>query len=518
MKIKITAALMLVLFFFTGCSAAFDASINGVIVDMDDYENDPDSTGIENVRVYLYLKDRDRQRDFEDWRTDDLRPDELKLDEKGEEIDKRHVDMAITNGTGTFSFVGVWWVDYFPEFGSDASVEPGYLLIYHPDYGMISYESTIRLYGDGRTRDLGPFPIQKAINEAMIKGRVLDMNVTENGQPLGLAGVSVDIYTTDSWSVTDGVVTVENDDWKKEPTYTVLSDSEGYFEQTVSFRKFLGNSSEELIQTKMRIVFSRTGYSQFCLAEDANNKYSGFVPAGTEYVGDRTVDLQDPANWVLFDGPVATVNYWNGSAQDSETVGLAGGMLKKDFDQDADGIEDIYYELVVPAATQRGEVIELAHPIRMRNIRLQAEVAGRVFADTGTTGPDNGVWDDDVYAAPPPALPVSTADTYENGATVTFDWFSAGDTIGTTVTDNKIISDQVTTGNAIEEGHYSFSINWTSYNYEGATANRQIWISATLPNGATTLSSANSAVYTPDQVVQFSPVEAVKYPLDIPLF
>lgn len=511
MKRIIILLMVTFVFFMTmSCSINFDASIDGKVVDSEEFDNDPDTGGIENVRVYLYLKEDDLDADLDDWSKLGQRPDELKTEpygvgnEKEREIDKRYQAMTMTSGTGQFTFPGIWWTDYFSEYGTDASVELGYFLFHHPDYGMIKNASSIRLYGDGRTRTISPFSIEKAINEAIVKGRVIDQNIKNNGQPVGIEGTSVKIYMPEEWTIDNGVVTVAPDKWKTEPTYTVLTDTDGYFQQTVSFRRFNKNSSVEDTMVAVRMTFSRLNYSQFCLNTTANTLYSGFKATGANigdpYTEDRTIDLTDTSNWVLFDGATATdVTYWNGEVAYTESVGVVGGVMQSDYDLDADGNLDIYYPLTVTAKVERSEVIELAD-IHMRNNALQGEIAGRVWADAN---------DDGLVGTLP-------AETYQNDALVTFKWFVADDTPeGSETTASKIYSDQIES--AIEPGHYAHSINWTVYNYAGETFKRQFWIYAGKGTGATALLSSNSSHFTAEQLIKFSPVEEFSNQLYIPI-
>lgn len=173
----------------SACDVAYSASVTGTVVDKELYDQDPKTGAINNVFVYVYWNEKDRESDYRFWVKHNWKPEEKPAtDEKGKKLKRLYNDMAVTNADGVFTFSALWWLDFFPEFGTDASVENAYFMFYHKDYGMVKYEKATLLTGDGRTRTLAPFPIVKQIHEAILKGRVIDKNRTLNGSPVGLPG------------------------------------------------------------------------------------------------------------------------------------------------------------------------------------------------------------------------------------------------------------------------------------------------------------------------------------------
>ncbi len=452
--------------FFFSCDAAFDASVSGSVVDKELNDEDPTSGSIENVIVYLYLDESDRDMDHLFWTYKNWKPDEKEVDYKLTAEEKKlglsnyklgalYEEQTVTNSQGNFTLEGIWWLDYFPTFGTQASTTEGYFMFYHKDYGMVKYENVVKLTGDGRTRQLPPMKIIKSIHEAILSGRILDKNLKENGQSKGLSGVTVTVYTTDVWTVDganpdnyeSGTVVVKSSDWKTNPSYTFTTDSEGYFSQDVSFRKFPEGSSVEVFKTQMLVTYSLSNYSLFELTDEANVKYTANNWTGT--YGD--VDLKLPKNWVLFD----TTN------------------MKKDFDLDNDTFTDIYYPIDVSVSkieegripTDRDKNKVIMDDVYMRGNRLSASIEGRVFnADPNSLAPGT---DKNTIAV--------------DGVTISVkDFKTDTKSLATDTTSTKIIS--ASDPPITEKGSYSINLSITSYNHQEDTFERPLYIEASLPS------------------------------------
>ena len=125
---------ILLIILLTSCSAVFDGSIDGSILD------DEDGTPISNARVAIYFDEKSRDADFNEYKNQsniDFLPHQTKY----------YTD---TNVNGVYSFP-ITWETNNPEFGKDADEKPIYLLIYHDDYGLIKGSDTYYIRSDKST-------------------------------------------------------------------------------------------------------------------------------------------------------------------------------------------------------------------------------------------------------------------------------------------------------------------------------------------------------------------------------
>lgn len=424
--------------FFFSCSAAFSAGVQGKVVDFQEYEANPKNGAIRDVRVYLYLDSKQRDSDFNDWKESGLKPEDYKEKSTGKELDKRYVGFSTTNDSGEFTLSSIWWMDYFPKYGTDASVSKGYFLFYHRDYGMVLYPHTILLKGDSSTQRFPPFSIKKAINETRLTGRVVDANLLASGQPVGIAGVTLRFFLPTEWRIEGDEVVVENDKWNTAASYTAKTDAEGCFSQLISYRVYLDGSATAFSKTKVRIILSMPLYSPFCLTTEANEKFSGYQKDGSIYPHSRTLDLADPTNWVLLDGSSKEVSYYDFFTDSTftETIGRdSSDYMKADFDLDADGHLDAYYELTILNNGSQRDNIQTLPDFHLRKIALKAQVVGQVLSS------GSGV----------------------NNANILFKWFTNDQEEIASVTSTKKVFG--TEGTTVEDGHYSALLNLTCYNY-----------------------------------------------------
>lgn len=448
-------ATLVALLWASSCSVNFRATIKGSVVDQDLYEADSTKGAIGNVRVYLYLSQADRDKDYQRWEESGLCPDEpqnstassgsTKSKDKTKPL---YVASVVTTATdGTFAINNIWWTDYASKYGTDASVKNGYFLFYHDSYGLVAYTKDVKLIGDGNTVTLPPFPIKKDINETVVKGRIVDANLVKNGQSVGVANVSVKIYTAKKWSMNGESVEVANEDWKYEPSYTVTTNADGYFSQSISYPKYIPGISQKISKTKIRLTYELAGYSAFCLTTEANQKFSGYDVNGNPYSESRSVDLTSSTNWVLLDGAKTDVSYYDHKNGNSVTVSVGrdgSDVTKCDFDFNADGTKDIYYEIEIVSDGTRRENIMTINELKIRKNQLSATIYGKVL-DTSA----NGVI----------------------GAAVSFYWFNKDDT--------KISSVNSSASGSSNNGNYSATITLTSYNHTAASDfTMPIWIDA----------------------------------------
>jgi hypothetical protein len=126
----------------------FTSSLSGVAVDKDDYENAGSSVdpGINDVDVFLYLEEEDRNSDFDAWKDDGTMPDEAE-----EELYHLHEVTSTEPNSGTngyFQFDSVVWNNLFPKYGDSEDVREVYLLFFHSAYGMVKKKVTLTADAD----------------------------------------------------------------------------------------------------------------------------------------------------------------------------------------------------------------------------------------------------------------------------------------------------------------------------------------------------------------------------------
>lgn len=454
------------------CSVNFKAVVEGTVVDQELYEMDSTKGAIGNVRVYIYLNDSYREKDYQRWQQTGLRPDEPSLEDENKKNKNKITQLysgqvVTTDQNGIFSMQSIWWTDYVSKYGTDASIKNAYFLFYHDDYGLVPSRNRVVLIGDGNTVKLPPFPIQKAINETLVKGRIIDANQLESAQVVGIPNVTVKIYMPKKWSIENDTVVVANDDWKYEPTYTISTDANGYFSQMISYRKFSPGSSTEMSKIKIRLSYELANYSAFCLTTEANEKFCGYEAAtGNVYSGDRILDLKDVSNWVLFDGETKTVSYWDhndGKTIDSTVGRNSSDYTKCDFDLNADGYNDVYYEMDVVCDGAKRENIMTISDLRLRKNQLTAKITGRVY-DASNQGVDD--------------------------ATVTFYWFNDESTKIASVNSASVVYGSTGMNIDREEGHYNIDLTLTSYNHIGNNSTTiPIWLVAKKGDFTSTMES-----------------------------
>ena len=143
---------------FTACSVVFTSSLNGIVVDKDDYENGGSSLdpGVNDVEVYLYFSETDRDIDYDLWKEEDISPDEAKI--KRYEVDTLTSIEPNTGKSGYFSFDSVAWNNLFPEYGNAEDVIEVFFLFQRESYGITREKATVTSDED---KTVGPIVLER---------------------------------------------------------------------------------------------------------------------------------------------------------------------------------------------------------------------------------------------------------------------------------------------------------------------------------------------------------------------
>ncbi|HRS64588.1 MAG TPA: carboxypeptidase-like regulatory domain-containing protein, partial [Spirochaetia bacterium] len=151
---------------------------------------------------------------------------------------------------GNFQFSGIIWHTYFSQFGKTADRIEIYLLVYHPDYGLVKNENPYFIVSDVTT-ELPVMEIEDIWNKGTIFGKVLNW---KDGSPL--ANASIAVYVPDSWSYSGGSVSDSSLVFPDSPTYTTTTDTDGTWSLTVRYKKMPGRS-DTVNKTKVLITWPR---------------------------------------------------------------------------------------------------------------------------------------------------------------------------------------------------------------------------------------------------------------------
>lgn len=460
MKRSVLLLLLAVFLLPIGCDGVYDTSVQGVVVDWDDYNSAAvEDPGINDVDVYLYLDETLLDEDLTAWGNDGTLPDD-RLNKKGvkEQAYYQKTTTASSGGeNGVFNFNGLMWRNFFPEFGNDGDRATLYFLFYHKDYGMVKADNPV-IATSGVTNKLPQFRIKKALCEVILSGYVRDMNKKKEGSgsnKLPLQGVTVGIYMPIEFNSSTGAAEA----WETEPKYTVLTDADGRFEQKINFTK-----RNEPVNQKctVKLTFDLTDYVGYTLTSDAANQYSGLN-------GDAVPEVErDSANWVLLNGSERVDLLYKGfdgtntTAQDiSESVGGgAGPDFTEKYDIDNDGEDEVCLPVTLTCNTDSpyGSSYRLGESVYLKQYRFSTTVAGSILDSTGTT----------LYGS----VELSSADDYSNSQKTNTRLISSGDT-------------------PVYE--YSMSYPWTVYNYNTEYAYQLVYMKASagssnIDKGATLIS------------------------------
>ena len=110
----------------------------------------------------------------------------------------------------------------------------------------------------GSYTDLGEIGLSDELNTAVVSGRLVNSNTSE-----GESNVTVQIFTAEDWEYTsadpESIEAASDVDWPENPSYTLTTDLNGDFSQSIEFeRKPSGSDNRET--TRVRMVFIKDNY------------------------------------------------------------------------------------------------------------------------------------------------------------------------------------------------------------------------------------------------------------------
>ncbi len=458
-----------ILLVFISCSSIFKGSITGSIHDLDDYNNQNiTNSGISNVTVFLYLDEKKRDYDYNQWLEFGRDPYNVKS-KNGKDVTNFILD-TVSNNSGDFEISGILWESLFPEYGDTGDLREIFLLFLHNDYGLVKNPVPINITS-GNTRKLPPIKIKKNLNEVLVRGRVLDYDKksANGGDLVPIENAEVEFFLPSEWLIDGEDVIVKDSDWNNYASYRVLTDSEGSFQQKVSFKSFIPMVGP-IDRIKILLTVSKEGYSSFCLSEEANAKFTGFNSDGSVFDGDRSQDISlENSIWVLLDGEETTVSYYDIGEEKEVTDTIGGGDFRKDLDIDKDGFMNIYLPCVLVADDDNNIGIKLLNDIHLRDIEHSSILSGIVGIENAVStfvGKNNMT-----------VQFFSSQEAYNNKEPIHY-------SVMTTYTP---YSGNV--NNLGEEGFYSRECSWRSYNYSGERSSFLWWVYAFGTIGSDDLSS-----------------------------
>lgn len=417
--------LLCLVLMLTGCDGVYDTSVQGVVLDWDDY-NDSSVTdaGINDVDVYLYLDETILEEDLNAWNSDGTWPDD-RVNKKGvnEAGYYAKTTTAVSgNKNGVFGFNGVMWHNLFPEFGKPGDRATLYFLFYHKDYGMVKADNPVTVTS-GVTNNLPQFRIKKALCEVILSGYVVDMNKKQKGSVnnLPLSNVTVNIYMPTTFDASKGTA----ESWERTPKYTVTTDTEGRFEQKINFTK---RSTPEVQKCPVKLTFEIADYAAYTLTSAAADQFSGLNGGSNSGNVER-----NPENWVLLNGQDKVSLTYKGYKADStaptdltEEVGGAGIEFTEKYDIDRDGEMEVCLPVVLECNTKDSvSSYKLGQNIFLRQYRFTTTVSGKVIDSTGATFPgsvmlaDNSNYDNATTAV---TVPTGSGDTNVHQYSMSHSW------------------------------------------------------------------------------------------------
>jgi hypothetical protein len=276
-----TAASLLLLaaaiLLFPGCSVVFTSSVSGEVHDSELYEDDSDTSGIQDMEIYLYTDEASWTADLAAWNGGlGVLPDEE--DETG---NVRYFLKTVSDDTGAFTFNGLIWEAASPVYGKTGDRREIFLLFYHKTYGLSANPTPLYIVSDV-TNVLPPFKIDRIMNIAKIKGYVRDL---EGAEDEGLENVTVSIWVPVAWTydAKTGEITGldEEDAWEEEADYTITTDEEGMYSTEIVY-PMMPSAGDNKGTCKVRIEFTRTSYVAENAADDKITD-EGWDPDGDGY-------------------------------------------------------------------------------------------------------------------------------------------------------------------------------------------------------------------------------------------
>lgn len=242
----------------SACSVVFTASATGRVADAETWEESTELSGINDVTVYLYTDEEDRDEDFASI-LEGTPPEEAT-----EELYFQRTTTATEGGTtGVYSFYGLIWERLLPEFGKSGDRRSVYLIFYHPEYATKA--ETAAVVNDVTNR-FPPTLLRRSRNQTTIRGSLIDSETDE-----ALDAVTVELYIPDSWiydangeisaatTGTGGSTRFSNPVFPDAPSRTFVTNTEGEFEGEITY-PMMPSFEDNVGTTRLLISFSRNGY------------------------------------------------------------------------------------------------------------------------------------------------------------------------------------------------------------------------------------------------------------------
>ncbi len=226
------------------CSTVFRSSIQGTIIDLEDYE-DGITTGVGDAKVFLYTDLAARDEDFSAY----IDGDESTLPDGQSKL--KYFQSTITGANGSYDFSGFIWHNLFPVFGKTADRKEVYLLVYHPDYGL--WKSPVAIVVSDVTNHLDQIKIEDLWNQGRLVGTVLDW---KDDEPL--AGVTVNFYVAESWTY-DAAGVIDTAVYPTDTSATSTTDADGRWSADLRFRKMPDRAGDKGT-APVRVVYLLNDY------------------------------------------------------------------------------------------------------------------------------------------------------------------------------------------------------------------------------------------------------------------
>lgn len=331
-------SLLLVLALAASCSIVFRSSIQGTVIDREDWAAGT-TTGVADAKVFLYTDVAARNADYDAYADGD----ETSLPDGAAKAEYGYFQSTVADADGGYDFTGFIWEKLFSEYGKTADRAEVHLLIYHPDYGL--WKNPVPLYVvSDVTNQLPQITIEDLWNQGRLAGTVLDWKDDE-----GLGNVAVNFYVAESWTyAADG--SFENIEYPRTATATTTTDDNGAWAATMRFP----------------MKPSRTAHATY------NN-----APVRVSYVREN-YRANDPADGTGLDTLNNTANLVVTEDRDNDGVTAEGkkpdGTAASFYDyEDAFVVETLTYD------DDEGEaILKTAADITMQRWRFSTTVQGRV--------------------------------------------------------------------------------------------------------------------------------------------
>jgi len=336
----LSLVLFLVLFF--SCSIVFRSSIQGTVIDREDW-TDGSTTGVTDAKVFLYTDAEARNADYDAYADGD----ETSLPDGAGKAEYGYFQSTVTDANGAYDFTGFIWEKFFSEYGKTADRAEVHLLVYHPDYGL--WKNPVPLYVvSDVTNQLPQITIEDLWNQGRLAGTVLDWKDDE-----ALAGVTVNLYVAKSWTY-DGE-TIASAVYPTTISTTATTDADGRWTADVNFRKMpLGADKGK---APVRVSYVLNNYR----ANDDLPGDTGLSNAGLVTSADLDRDGATAAEGDYEDAFVSTIAVYDLIEKEADLVTLAtlkmqrwrfSASVRGRIKEGATYLDNMAIKLVTPDATE----------------------------------------------------------------------------------------------------------------------------------------------------------------------